>query len=300
MENVNPLSQGCPAGAQAQVAEQVHLSGIIGLWAAVCGVLAAAQWPPQTADLIQLLFVAILVSLGWGTVWQLVTTTDWFGVLANGRPQAQGTLRRGLPYTQPGSPAGQLGQWLGAAAGLWRARFWPSLGAPAMGLVVAVALVGASAVILPGRLGLLYGAFAALVGLAFVRQRRGKGSPGAEALARVGLGWLAGHLAYGEMQGPSWALALCFALCSWGALRAGSGQSSRRAGLWLLNGGQVLGLVVMIAAKQPLAAGSLGLALFGQVALQLPLAQGGDRRVMVRRTWPWLMGAMAVAAVAIR
>jgi len=116
-------------------------------------------------------------------------------------------------------------------------------------------------------------------------------------LARVGLAWLAGYLAFAEMQGPSLALALCFALGAWGALRLGGGQT---AGLWLLNGGLVLGLAVMIAAKQPLAAGGLGLALFGQVACQLPLSQGGDPRSTVRHTWPWLMAAMTVAAVAIR
>ena len=299
-ESLNRLSQGCPADAQTQLVDQVHLPGIVGLWAAVCGVLAAVQWPPQSADLIRFLFVVILVTLGWGTVWQLVTTTDWFGVLANSRPYSPATPGRGLPYTQPGSPAGRLGRRLGLFAGWWRETFWPSLGSPARGLLVAAALIGASAAILPARLGPLHVAFAALVGLAIVRQRRSKGSPGGEALARVCLGWLAGYLAFGEMQWPSPALALCFALCAWGALRIGSRQTAGRSGLWLLNGGLVLGLVVMVAARQPLAAGGLGLALFGQVALQLPLAQGGDRRGVVRHTWPWLMAAMAVAAVAIR
>ncbi len=299
MQSVNRLSQEGPAGAQAQLAGQARLPGIVGLWAALCGVVAAVRWPPQPADLVTLLFIVILVALGWGTVWHLATTTDWFGVLANSRPFSQAASRRGLPYTQPGSPAGRLGRRLGLFTTWWREAFWPGLGSPAMGLLVAAALVGASLLILPVRLGPLHLAFAALVGLAIVRQRRGKGSPGAEALARVGLGWLAGYLAFAEAQWLSLAMALCFALCAWGALRIGGGQTAGRAGLWLLNGGLVLGLAVMIAAKQPLAAGGLGLALFGQVALQLPSSQS-DPRGMVRHTWPWLMVAMAVAAVAIR
>ena len=265
----------------------------------MCGVLAAAQWPPQTADLITFLFVVIVVALGWGVAWRLVATTDWFGVLASSRPFSPAASWRGLPYTQPGSPAGRLGRWLGLLAGWWREAFWPRLGSPVTGLLVAAALIGASLLILPARLGPLHLAFAAWVGLAIVRQRRSKGSPGGEALARVGLGWLAGYLAFAEMQWPSPALALCFALCAWGALRIG-GQTAGRAGLWLLNGGLVLGLAVLIAVKQPLAAGGLGLALFGQAALQLPLSQGGDPRGTIRHTWPWLMAAMAVAAVAIR
>jgi len=32
----------------------------------------------------------------------------------------------------------------------------------------------------------------------------------------------------------------------------------------------------------------------------LTLPQGGDRRDLVRHTWPWLMAAMTVAALAIR
>jgi hypothetical protein len=293
MQSVNRLSQGSPAG----VGDQVRLPGVVGLWATLCGVLAAAQWPPQAADLITLLFVVIVVTLGWGTIWHLATTTDWFGVLADSRPFSQAASWHGPPYTQPESPAGWLGRWLSVFSGWWREAFWPRLGSPVTGLMVAAALIGASLLILPARLGPLHLMFAAFVGLAIVRQRRGKSSPGAEALARVGLAWLAGYLAFAEMQGPSLALALCFALGAWGALRLGGGQT---AGLWLLNGGLVLGLAVMIAAKQPLAAGGLGLALFGQVACQLPLSQGGDPRSTVRHTWPWLMAAMTVAAVAIR
>ena len=301
MQSVNRLSQQCPAAAQAQLADQIRLPGIVGLWAVLCGVLAAAQWPPQAADLLTLLFVVILVTLAWGILWYLVTVTGWTGVLANRRPLSDVVSRRGLPYTLPGSPAGRLGRWFGLFAAWWQDTLWPSLGSPAMveGLLAA-ALIAASLLILPDRLGPLHMAFAALAGLAIVRRRRAKASPGGEALARVGLGWLAGHLAFGEMQWPSLALALCFALCAWGALRVSGGQAVGRVGLWLLNGGQVLGLAVMIIARHPLAAGGLGLALFGQIALQLTLPQGGDRRDLVRHTWPWLMAAMTVAALAIR
>ncbi len=299
MQSVNQLSEGCPAGATVQPAAQVHLPGVVGPWAALCGVLAAAKWQQHASDLITLFFVVILVTLGWGTVWHLVTTTDWFGVWAARRPLTQVVAGRGLPYTQIHSPAGQMGCWICVLTKWWRETFWPQLGSPAMGLLAAVALIGASLLILPARLGPLHLAFAALVGLAIVRQRRGRGFPFGESLAGAGLGWLAGHLAFGEMQWASLALALCFALCAWGALRVGSGLAVGRAWGWLLNGGLVLGGAVMVAAKQPLAAVGVGLALFGQVALQLSLSQGGDPGSMVRRTWLWLMAAMVVAALAI-
>lgn len=300
MQSVNRLSERSLAGATVQPAGQVHLPGFVGLWAALCGVLSVAHWPPQASDLLTVLFVAILVALGWGMVWRLVTTTDWFAAWAHGRPLAQPVSRWGLPYTRPGSPAGRLLRWIGALAGWWRDTLWPRSGPAVMAIVVAAALVGASLRILPARLGPLHLAFVALVGLAILRLRRGKSSSCAEALAGVGLGWLAGYLAFAPVQWLPLALALCFALCAWGSLRIGGGQVVGRGGLWLLNGGLVLGLVLLIAAKQPLAAAGLGLALFGLVAVQLPLSQAGEPRSMARQSWPWLMAAMVVAALAIR
>jgi hypothetical protein len=163
--------------------------------------------------------------------------------------------------------------------------------------LAAAALIAASLIILPTRLYPLHVAFAALVGLAVLRERRqqGKGSLAGQALVRIGLSWLAGHLAFGPMSGPSLALALCFTLAAWGAWRV----AADRVGLWLLNGGQAVGLALLAAVKQPLVVGGLGLLLFGQVALQLPLPGRGDPGSLVRRTWPWLMAAMMVAAFAI-
>lgn len=299
IQSVNRFSEQGPAGAAAQPADRVRLPGVVWLWTALCGVLAATRWPRHGSDLIALLFVVILVTLGWGTVWRLVTTTDWFGVRAYGRLSSPAGSGRGLPYTQPHSPAGWIGRWICVRTEWWRKVIWPQLGSPAMGVLVAAALIGASLLILPARLGPLHIAFVALVGLALVRQRMGKGCLLGESLAGVSLGWLAGHLAFGEMQWPSPALALCFALCAWGVLRIGSEPAAGRAGLWLLNGGLVLGSAVMIIAKQPLAVVGMGLALFGQVALQLPLSQEGAPHGMVRRAWLWLMAAMVVAALAI-
>ena len=118
-------------------------------------------------------------------------------------------------------------------------------------------------------------------------------------MVRVGLAWLAGHLAFGPMSGPSLALALCFTLAAWGARRLAGSPGAGRAGLWLLNGGQALGFVLLAAVKQPLAAGALGLLLLGPVALQPSLAAGADPGRVVARTWPWLMAAMLLAALAI-
>jgi hypothetical protein len=64
--------------------------------------------------------------------------------------------------------------------------------------------------------------------------------------------------------------------------------------------------VVLLVLKQPLAAGVSGLLLFGQVAMQPSLRYGavpatGERpyAFVSRRTWPWLMAAMLLAALAL-
>jgi hypothetical protein len=117
------------------------------------------------------------------------------------------------------------------------------------------------------------------------------------------LTWLAGHAAFAELEPASLILALAFALAAWGDLRLGAGQPR---GLWLLNTGQAAAIVVLLVLKQPLAAGVSGLLLFGQVAMQPSLRYGaepatGERSyaLVSRRTWPWLMAAMLLAALAL-
>jgi hypothetical protein len=134
-------------------------------------------------------------------------------------------------------------------------------------------------------------------------KRRGRDPLAAHALARVGLTWLAGHAAFAKPEPASIFLALAFALAAWGGLRLATGLPR---GLWLLNLGQAAAIVVLLVLKQPLAAGVSGLLLFGQVAMQPSLRYGavpatGERpyAFVSRRTWPWLMAAMLLAALAL-
>jgi hypothetical protein len=131
-------------------------------------------------------------------------------------------------------------------------------------------------------------------------------------MALVGLSWLAGHAAFAEVSRPSLISALAFVLAVWGTLRAADGL---RGGLWLLDGGQVVAVALLAASKEPLAAGLLGLLLFGQIALQSTLKRfpmlalsvdevpslrhGNDAALVMRWTWPWLLAAMLVAALAM-
>jgi hypothetical protein len=270
----------------------------LGSWAVLCGALASNQLRWEGEALLTLVLVLLLGELAWGSLWDLATGRGWFRPLAEGWPPARPASPAGLPYTQPHAPGGRLARWLGRLAGWWRETFWPAAGPAVLGLLAASILTAALALLLPDRLRPLYAALVALIGLGLVQRRRGRQPLATGALVRVGLCWLAGHAAFAEMGVASWALALCFALAAWGNLRVVAGL---RRGLWLLDGGQAAAVALLLVLKQPLAAGVAGLLLFGQVALQPSLRYGGSAAHVAagKRTWPWLMAVMLLAAWAL-
>lgn len=283
-------------GLQARLARPFW--GWMGSWAVLCGALASNRLRWEGEGLLTLALVLLLVELAWGSLWDLAVGTNWFRPLAEGWPPARAASLLSLPYTHPDSPGGRLLRGLGRLVGWWREAFWPAAGSALLGLVAAVVLTVVLSVLLPNRLRLLNAALVALVGPGLALRRSGRDSLLGQALVQVGLGWLAGHAAFAEVREPSLILSLSFALAAWGALRVFEG---RARGLWLLNGGQVAGTVLLVVLKQPLLAGAMGLLLFGQIAMQPSLRSGGDARRLAfsGRTWPWLMAAMLVAAMAL-
>ncbi|MGD9047034.1 MAG: hypothetical protein PVF77_03190, partial [Anaerolineae bacterium] len=277
--------------------------GWLGVWAVLCGALASGQLRPQGDALLNLALVLLLVELGWGSLWDLVVGTEWFRPLDEAWPPTGAPPAAALPYTQPQAPGGRLARWLGRLVAWWRHAFWPLTGPALLAILAAVLLSVVLALLLPERLRPLYAALVALLGLGLVLKRRGREPLAAQALARVGLTWLAGHAAFAKPEPASIFLALAFALAAWGGLRLATGLPR---GLWLLNLGQAAAIVVLLVLKQPLAAGVSGLLLFGQVAMQPSLRYGavpatGERpyAFVSRRTWPWLMAAMLLAALAL-
>jgi hypothetical protein len=267
----------------------------MGAWSVLCGALASKGLRAERDDLLVLALVLLLADVAWGTLWDLGAGTDWFGTLATAWPPKQSGGLRGLPYTQRRAPAGRLLQGLNRLLGWWRESFWPQAGGALLGLLAATLMAVVLSLLLPAALRPLNGLLLALVGLGVAARRRGRDLPAGEALAAVGLGWLAGHLAFAPPEGASALLALFLAAAAWGGLRLARGL---RAALLLLDGGQLLVIALLVALKQPLPAGLLGLLLLGQVALQPSLGSASPAEV-ARRTWPWLMAAMLVAALAV-
>lgn len=272
--------------------------GILGGWAAWCGVLASKQlrWDGQV--LLTCALVLVLADLAWGSLWDLVTGTDWFGLVSAARFPPSPAQASGLPYTLPSSPGGRLSLGLSRLVGWWRQVFWPAAGAVVLGLAAATVLTVILCLLLPDRLRPLNAAVVALIGVGLFQRKRGRDPLAGQSLVQVGLSWLAGHLAFAGMEKVSLALALMFAIAAWGATRVGQGH---RGGLWFLNGGLAASAVLMVVLKQHLAAGVMGLLVFGPVALQVVFRSGDElaSKNLRDRTGPWLMAIMLVAALAV-
>jgi hypothetical protein len=327
--NVEQLIPGRLIGLQGRLARPFW--GVMGIWAVLCGSLASSGLRWDGESLLTLVLVLLLADLAWGSLWDLVAGTDWFGLLAAGwPPKHSATLA--LPYVLPDAPGGRLMRGLNRVVGWWRETFWPAAGPALLGVLVAVVLAVVLSLLLPGRLRLLSAILVALLGLGLIQRCRGREALAGTALVGGGLCWLAGHMAFFEIDWASLVLALGFSAAVWGGLRTARGL---RGGLWLLNGGQAACVALLVTLKQPLAAGAIGLLLFGQIALQLSLhwqlslhrqpslhwqlslhwqpslhrqpllhqqsssRQGAEAMLVFRRTWPWLMAAMLVAALAL-
>ena len=185
------------------------------------------------------------------------------------------------------SPTSSHEMFVGA---IHRYLVWASLAAVFLAVVLSLAL--------PDRLRLLNAALVALVGIGIAFRKQGREPLAGQAFVQVGLSWLAGTLVFSDVRGASLALALTFGLTTWGALRLGRGLAG---GLWLLNGGLITSVVIMVVAHQPLAAGLMGLLFFGQLATEISLGhrEGSANAHLCDRTGPWLMCMMLVAALAV-
>jgi hypothetical protein len=264
--------------------------------AAVSGAIVSHGLELTIAAGIQLVIVLLLVEMGWGTMWSALATTDWATLVRRWRHWHVGDVRVQLPFARPGSPADRLARWLAEIQSWYRIVLAPAagsaLGAAAVGMLLSVALAG-----LGGRnLVLISLAALALMELAVALDRgRGRPAPAWDAVLRLGLPWLAGHVAFKMLTWPSLALATAFS-----AALAGAGASRLRSSRLLWCGGQVAAAATLVVRQRPVVALLLALLLFPQWLLSL----GGDgeeaeTREWLGRVWPWLAVAMLLTALAL-
>jgi len=108
----------------------------------------------------------------------------------------------------------------------------------------------------------------------------------------IGLAWLLGHAAFGEITWLSLLAAVIFSLTDAALLDLAQGTASARR--WLLP--QIVLVVVLIALQQPIAA----VALIALLAAQALLATVMHSLDFARAAQWWLMLAMLVVTLGIR
>jgi hypothetical protein len=292
-----PMQQVPPGhviGLQGRLARPFW--GLMGIWAVLCGALASPHVSWDGRALLILGLALLLADLGWGSLWDQVVGTDWHRILAKRGSSASSAWAPVLPYTRPDSPGGRLFRSFNRVACWWREVLWPSTGPAILGSLAAIALVAVVSLLLPDRVRPLNAGLVVLLGLGMLQRWMGQAPLVGQAFGLVGLSWLAGHAAFSELGWSSVILALCFSAACWGVMRV---SEDRPGVLWLLNGGQIVGIALLVALEQPLAAGAMGLLGLAQVALQPSLRSGAEAARVMQRTWPWLMAAMLVAALAV-
>ncbi len=267
-------------------------------WAALCGAVASGWLTLSGENLLFLLIVLFLADALWGTLWHLIAERDWLAS-PNWPSQAQEASLTALPYTAPGSPSHRIFSRLGRMLAWWRAVFWPRQGSALLGLVVALPLTLALAIILGQRAIILTSAALAIMVLALLRARRHSAPPlSLRAILEMGLAWLAGHIAFGPLTWWSFLLATFYTVAYHSCLKLA--EDSGKHSPTLLKVSQAAVVALLIFLRQPVVAGVVGLLLLPQMLLQPFLGQGQVELWYLRRTRPFLMAGMLLAALAIR
>jgi hypothetical protein len=269
-------------------------------WAALCGGLASGGLALSSTPLLRLALLIFLVDVIWGGLWSGLAATDWATPLGRWGSWRHGQPVRFLPYTSPNATAGRLARTLGQLRSWWIAVGRPALGPTVSGLAVLLPL----ALVIAGVLGArpLLATLAAITLLQFVFAWTGGSAqpvPGPQALFELALPWLAAHALFDLPSLPSVLLALAYALSYAGGLRLVQGWS----GLARWNLGQVIAVILLVALRQPLAAGITGLLFVGQLFFQPGLFDAETEKTdpvavagFVRFAQVWLMAVMLVAA----
>lgn len=260
-------------------------------WAVLAGALASGGLRGRRDNVLLLVLAMVLADGLWSQLWALR--------VRQGRSAAAGATPP-LPYAAPEAPATRLWRWLASSVGNEESAqpvaAWQSL------LMAVLFAFGLAALLGPVALALTVAALL-LAGLArYLLSGRWTGAL-AQAVFEIGLAWLLGHLL---VAGLTWPMLPMLLAVGYVLLHAGALALCDRRGLWLVNLAQLIPLACLIAARQPLAAGALGITLLAPLAWQPWLRQSGeddregfDAHGYVRRAQVWWWAGMLLAAWAV-
>jgi hypothetical protein len=267
-------------------------------WAALCGAVASGGLTFSGQNLLVLFVVLFLTSALWSTLWHLIAETSW---VASSHQSLQGNAAglTVLPYTVPGSPSHRVFRGVGQKLAWWRAVLWRRESPALVSLGVVLPLTVILAIILGQRVIILTVAALAIMVLALLRARRHTVFPlSLRAILEMGLAWLTGHTAFAPLTLWSFLLATLYTVVYHSCLKLATNRGKRWLTLSKVSQAAVIALLVSL--RQPIIAGVVGLLLLPQMLLQPFLDQGEVELWYLRRTGPFLMAGMLLAALAVR
>jgi len=267
-------------------------------WATLAGALASSGLRWRREDGLLLLLAIFLADGLWGQLWTLLARRG--SPTSQSRRAASGPLVPPLPYAALEAPISRLWRWLagdlgsveeGQPAATWQALLMATLFAFGLALLLGPPALLLTAVAL------------ALAGLAHYFPWPSLRGALAQAVFEIGLAWLLGHRLFAGLTRGSWPSLVIgggYALLHMGVLALSGGH-----GLWLVNLAQLFIILCLVALKQPLAAGTVGITMLAPLAWQPWLGwgdqeEGFDARGYQQRAQVWWWAGMLVAAWAVR
>ena len=259
-------------------------------WAVVCGIITSSAFVWSGRDVLIAALALVLVDGAWATVWWGLVDTDWRSLFATW--DTFDVSRVEANWGATGSSAAR------SQRGMARFRLWWQVigkeraGSPLLSALFSVVLAFLLSVVIGGAAVGVTLAALALAQIGLILRVHGRAVNVLHGFVDVGLAWLLGHAAFGQLTLLSALTALIFSF-SYAAMLdvAQRGTPTRR---WLIP--QLIMVMVLVVLQQPLAA----LALFTLLAAQALLSTVLHGLDFARTAQVWLMLSMLIAALGIR
>jgi hypothetical protein len=230
-------------------------------WAVLCGLIASGAFVWTGRDVLIAVLAVVIADGAWTTQWWGLVDTDWRRLFANWNAVAVEPSES--PLALRGSPADRSQHGLAHWRVWWQAGGREQAGTPLFSALAALALgVVLSAVIGGQALALTFAAFA-LTQAALILRLYGRATSWLHGFVAIGLTWMLGHAAFGELTVLSALAAVIFSLVYAALLDLALGAATPRR--WLLP--QIVLIIVLIALQQPVATMALIALLIAQALL---------------------------------
>jgi hypothetical protein len=259
-------------------------------WAVLCGLIASSAFTWTGRDVLIAALAVVIADGAWTTQWWGLVETDWRQLVANWNAIPVNRSESSLALR--GSPADRSQHTLARLRAWWLMDGREQAGTPLLSGLAALTLgILLSAVIGWHALILTIAAFA-LTQIALILRLHQRAINWLHGFMAIGLAWLLGHAAFGEITLLSALAAVIFSFAYAAMLDLAQGAAAARR--WLLP--QIVLVIVLIALQQPIAS----VAVIALLAAQALLATVMHSLDFARAAQWWLMLTMIVVALGVR